>query len=78
MLILIRKPEQEIVIKTAGGEEIRLKVCDIESRDRVKIGITAPRTVSVVRAELIKRDEERRTHHEADSRLARRALIRRG
>ena len=58
MLILIRKPGQEIVIQTAAGEEIRIKVCDIEARDRVKIGITAPRSVSVVRAELIKKAEE--------------------
>jgi carbon storage regulator CsrA len=76
MLVLTRKPEQEIVIKTSAGEEIRIKICDIESRDRVKIGITAPRSVSVVRAELIKGDEERGAHYASPR--TRQALVRRG
>ena len=47
MLILSRKAEQEILI----GEDIKLTVVRIEG-NRVRIGISAPREVPVLRGEL--------------------------
>jgi carbon storage regulator len=47
MLILTRRPHQALII----GAEIEIKVLDIIG-DRVRIGITAPREVKVLRREL--------------------------
>jgi carbon storage regulator len=51
MLILTRKIDQGIVI--AGN--IWVRVLGVE-RDRVKIGISAPRDITVLRQELLERD----------------------
>ena len=53
MLILTRKVDQGIVI--AGN--IHVRVLGVE-RDRVKIGISAPLEVTILRQELIERDEK--------------------
>ena len=47
MLVLTRKPEQSLHL----GDNILVTVLGIEG-DRVKLGIEAPRTVSVLRHEL--------------------------
>ena len=47
MLILTRRPHQALII----GAEIEIKVLDIIG-DRVRIGITAPREIKVLRQEL--------------------------
>ncbi len=47
MLILTRRPHQALII----GAEIEIKILDIIG-DRVRIGITAPREVKVLRGEL--------------------------
>ncbi len=47
MLVLTRKPNQSIVI----GEDVRIVVVSIE-RDQVKLGIEAPRDLTVHRAEV--------------------------
>jgi len=47
MLVLARKPNQSIMI----GDDIEIRVVDIKG-DQVKIGITAPRSVSVHRKEI--------------------------
>lgn len=47
MLVLTRKADQDLII--AGN--ITIRILGIE-RNRVKIGITAPKDVSVVRGEL--------------------------
>ena len=47
MLVLTRKPEQSLRL----GDTITVTVLAIEG-DRVKLGIEAPRTVSVLRQEL--------------------------
>lgn len=52
MLVLARKRNEEIVIG-AGKETIVVKVIEVLP-DRVKLGITAPQTVSVLRHELLK------------------------
>lgn len=51
MLVLVRKPLQSIWIE--GG--ITIQVLEVE-RDRVKLGITAPSTVKVMRQELLRED----------------------
>lgn len=47
MLVLTRKPEQSLRL----GDNITLTVLAIEG-DRVKLGIEAPRTISVLREEV--------------------------
>ena len=47
MLVLTRKPNQAIVI----GDDIRVVVVSV-ARDQVRLGIEAPREVSVHRAEV--------------------------
>ena len=54
MLVLVRKAQQGIWIE--GG--IWVKVLSIE-RDRVKLGIDAPRELKVMRQELLVDGEER-------------------
>ncbi len=48
MLVLTRRPGEVLLI----GGEIRLIVLAVDG-DRVKLGIEAPRQVSIVRAELV-------------------------
>jgi carbon storage regulator len=48
MLVLSRKKEQEVLI----GDGIVVKVLGITG-DRVKIGLTAPQTTTIVRGELV-------------------------
>ncbi len=52
MLILTRKVDQGIVI----SGNILVRVLGVE-RDRVKIGITAPGEVTVLRQELLEREQ---------------------
>lgn len=47
MLILTRKKDQAIII----GDDISIKIVEVKG-DTVKIGISAPRTVSVHRQEI--------------------------
>ncbi|MGE5543438.1 MAG: carbon storage regulator CsrA [Bacillota bacterium] len=56
MLILTRKPDEAILI----GEDIRITIVEIQG-DKVKLGIEAPRELSVLREEIYKavREENR-------------------
>jgi len=54
MLVLTRKMNQSIVI----GEDVRIVVVAIE-RDQVKLGIEAPRDVTVHRSEVSERIEHK-------------------
>jgi len=47
MLVLTRKPNQAIVI----GDDVRIVVVSVD-RDQVRIGVEAPRSVTVHRAEV--------------------------
>lgn len=58
MLVLTRRPGESIVI----GDNITLTVVEVQG-DRVKIGIAAPKDVTVLRGELL--EELRRTNAEA-------------
>jgi carbon storage regulator len=53
MLVLTRKIDQGIVI----SGNIIVRVLGVE-RDRVKIGISAPLEVTILRQELLEREEE--------------------
>jgi carbon storage regulator len=54
MLVLSRKPLQSIMI----GSDIRITVVKVE-RNQVRIGIEAPRELTVLRSELIAADDAR-------------------
>ena len=56
MLVLTRKPGQSIMI----GEGIEVQVLSV-SGEKVRLGITAPRDVTIVRDEVLERiqDQER-------------------
>lgn len=47
MLVLTRKPQESIEI----GENVTVKILAIEG-NKVRVGITAPRTINVVRTEI--------------------------
>lgn len=47
MLVLVRKKNQSIII----GEDIEIKVIDIEA-DQIKLGISAPKNLTILRKEL--------------------------
>lgn len=53
MLVLTRKPNEEIII----GDNIRITVVEV-APGRVKIGITAPKSVRVDRAEIHERKQQ--------------------
>lgn len=52
MLVLTRLLHQEIVITPPSGETIIVTVAEI-ANGRVKIGVTAPKEVVILRAELV-------------------------
>ncbi|MDN5276734.1 MAG: carbon storage regulator [Clostridiales bacterium] len=58
MLVLSRKPGESILI----GDNIEVKIIDVQG-DQVKIGINAPRDVTILRKELM--DEVRQVNREA-------------
>lgn len=53
MLVLTRRTNEELVIKL-GGETVTVRVVDV-SRDRVRLGIDAPRHVAIHREEVARR-----------------------
>lgn len=59
MLILTRKIGQSLII----GDDIEIKVVSIDG-ENIKIGISAPKNVSVVRKELLEvKDENKKAAH---------------
>jgi carbon storage regulator len=67
MLVLSRKREQTIMI----GDDIEIKVVEIRG-DKVKLGITAPKNVSVHRREVY--DRIQRAHRDGMQNDEREAL----
>ena len=49
MLVLSRKLNEEIVLL---GGQVRIKIVDVDRRGKVRLGISAPREVTVDRAEI--------------------------
>ena len=64
MLVLTRKIDQGIVI--AGN--IYIRVLGVE-RDRVKIGIAAPREIPVLREELLEKDKAKASRNSTGEEL---------
>jgi carbon storage regulator len=60
MLVLTRRIGEEIVI----GDNIRVQVVEVQ-RGRVRLGISAPDRIHILRAELVAADEEKRRLAEA-------------
>lgn len=52
MLVLSRKKDETIVLKTPNNEDIKITVVRIDNRNKVRIGIDAPQEVTVIRSEL--------------------------
>ena len=52
MLVLSRKKDETIVIKSPGKEDIRITVVRIDNRNKVRLGIEADKSVIVLRSEL--------------------------
>ncbi|HNH11374.1 MAG TPA: carbon storage regulator CsrA, partial [Leptospiraceae bacterium] len=61
MLVLARRLNQSILI----GEEVEIVVVEIKG-DQVKLGIKAPKNVSVHRAEVLKEIQEENKKAKAD------------
>lgn len=57
MLVLKRKYGESIIISTADGTEFEIKVSDI-SEGRVKLAIDAPKTVHIMRKEVVEEAKE--------------------
>ena len=53
MLVLSRKAKQAIVLKTETGEEVYLYVNQIERNGVVRIGIKAPKSIKILRSEIV-------------------------
>lgn len=56
MLVLSRKKDETILLKTSNNEDIRITVVKIDNKNKVRIGIEAPREVSVIRSELVTKE----------------------
>lgn len=70
MLVVTRKTDESLII----SDNIEITVLDI-SKDRVKLGISAPRDVQIIRNELIAAQNANRESSEAVSKDAISALL---
>jgi carbon storage regulator CsrA len=52
MLVLSRKKDETIVLKTPNNDSIKITVVKIDNKNKVRLGIEAPREVTVIRSEL--------------------------
>lgn len=52
MLVLSRKRDEKIILKTEQGEEIELTVVRID-QNKVRLGINAGNNVTILRSELV-------------------------
>lgn len=52
MLVLSRKKDEKILVKTPSGEVISITIVRIDGLNKVRIGIEADKNVSVLRSEL--------------------------
>ncbi len=57
MLVLSRKKDETIVIKSPDRPDIKITVVKIDNRIKVRLGIEADKTVTVLRSELADRNE---------------------
>jgi carbon storage regulator CsrA len=57
MLVLSRKRDEKILLKINGSEQIELTVVRIDA-NKVRLGIQAGNSVTILRSELIEADPE--------------------
>lgn len=55
MLVLSRKRDEKILLKTKDGEQIELTVVRIDN-NKVRLGINAGNTVTILRSELVEQN----------------------
>jgi len=55
MLVLSRKVGEEVVVRTLSGEIVRLRVCSVTDKGRVRIGFDAARETLIDRGEIYER-----------------------
>jgi carbon storage regulator len=65
MLVLSRKKDQQLVIRL-GEETVMVRVLEVNG-DRVRFGITAPRSVPIHREEIVRRIQESQDDHDDHS-----------
>ncbi len=58
MLVLSRKIDETIILRSPGKKDIRLTVVKIDNRNKVRLGIEAEGTVTVLREELDQPNQE--------------------
>jgi carbon storage regulator CsrA len=56
MLVLTRRPDTRLRIRTKSGETAWIEIVEVY-RDRVRIGITADRSIEIMREEILPADE---------------------
>jgi carbon storage regulator CsrA len=52
MLVLSRKKDETIILRQPGKDDITITVVRIDNRNKVRLGITADKNVTVLRSEL--------------------------
>lgn len=52
MLILTRKPDEEIIIRHPDGSEVKIQIIEIRDQ-RVKLGFDAPTSILIHRKEVL-------------------------
>lgn len=57
MLVLSRKKDETIVLKADNQPDIKITVVRIENPNKVRLGIEAEKTVTVLRSELLEATE---------------------
>lgn len=66
MLVLSRKKDEQLIVKL-GDQTVVIRILSV-MRERVRIGITAPREVAVHREEVARRiEEEEKELHAAEA-----------
>ena len=57
MLVLSRKNNESIILQIPGQDDIKITVVRIDNKNKVRIGVTADKEITVLRQELNKKEE---------------------
>jgi carbon storage regulator CsrA len=55
MLVLTRKQDESITIRTPEGNLIKISICRIDANYKVRVGLEAPKEYKITRTELIEK-----------------------
>ena len=53
MLVLSRKKDEQIILKGENFKDIKITIVRIDNSNKVRIGIEADQTISILRSELL-------------------------